>query len=249
MASWEDRPPWIAMRARAIADWLDSTCGDSSGRHRAAIRDPMRVASASLGYSEPIFGLSAGEDVRAVIHTLPGWDRLWADVDRLQPTLLVIDPINLATVWEGYGPTAVGLFIGALLARLPADCAVLLVGHTLKDASTGVPHAVDVLGSVAWSARCRATLIMRPTPEGAALWVVKANYAAKGRIDLEHAGGAPGGGFQVMSAPAVDPHVLADADKVLAILPVADPGAVEPERGGPRISDRCSSQPRWNPGS
>ena len=194
MVSWEDRPPWLAHRARIIAAYLDTASGTT--RHAKVIRNSDRIASMALGYSEPLFGVMPEEAFGTTMHSLAGWARLWDTVDRVKPSLIVVDPINLATCWEGYSPTSVGLFIGALRERL-TDAAILLVGHTGKAAakSEGDPSPQDVLGSMAWTQRCRATFIMTRDDTGVGLHLVKANYAAKVKMQVSDV--AQDGAFQL----------------------------------------------------
>ena len=177
MASWEDAAPWLALRARACAEHLDRTSG--STRHTRVLTDAARLASVQMGYGDALFGITAADDRYALPHILPaGWDRLWGTVQAVQSTLVVIDPINLAAVWTGYGPNEVGAFICAIKHELGSRAAALLVGHTGKAAAkVDEPSAIDILGSGAWKDRARCAFIARAANGHIELHLVKANYA------------------------------------------------------------------------
>ena len=180
MASWEDAAPWLAVRARAIAAHLDS-CSNSS-RHTRILTDSTRLASVQLGYHEPLYGVTAVDDRYTLPHIIPaGWDRLWDTVRAVSATFVTIDPINLAAVWAGYGPTEVGAFLGAIKDELGGRAGALLVGHTGKAAAKAdEPSALDILGSGAWSHRARCCFVARARNAHIELHLVKANYAPKG---------------------------------------------------------------------
>ena len=90
MASWEDAAPWLAKRSRAIAKALDERSG--SKRHTRILTDSKRLASVQLGYGEPLFGVPAGQDTRAM-PTPQAWmaaplgrcARHWREPDRGRP--------------------------------------------------------------------------------------------------------------------------------------------------------------------
>lgn len=218
MVSWEDRAPWIAIRAREIAAHLDRLAGAGT-RHQDVIRDPERMASVELRYSEHLFGVEPGTGAQ-IARPLAGWEPMWRVIERLRPRLVTVDPINLATVWEGYSATAVSLFIGGLRDGLDKGgrgiqtraelqggeggagereqgaptAAILLVGHTGKNGARATsPQAVDILGSTSWPQRCRATIIMTRNRDGPMLHVVKANYASTRTISLSDVGEGSGG--------------------------------------------------------
>ena len=180
MATWEDAAPWLAVRARAIAAHLDS-CSNST-RHTRILTDATRLASVQLGYGEALYGVTAADDRYALPHIIPaGWDRLWDAVRAVQAVLVTIDPINLAAVWTGYGPTEVGAFLGAIKDELGDRAGALLVGHTGKAAAkTDEPTALDILGSGAWSHRARCCFVARASKSHIDLHLVKANYAPQG---------------------------------------------------------------------
>ena len=177
MASWEDAAPWLAKMARASAEHLDAL--SKSHRHTRVLKDARRLASVQLGYNEPLFGVTAADDRYTLPHTIPaGWDRLWSAVHAVQAVFVTIDPINLAAVWSGYGPTEVGAFLGAVRDELGGRAGALLVGHTGKAAAKAdEPSAIDILGSGAWSARARCAFVARSVSGHYELHLVKANYA------------------------------------------------------------------------
>ena len=180
---WADlgvsRAPWLAVRARAIAEHLDHH--SKSTRHTRVLRDAHRLASVQLGYGEPLFGVTSEDDRYALPHAIPaGWDRLWGAVHAVQAVHVYIDPINLAAVWTGYGPNEIGAFIGAIKGELAGRAAALLVGHTGKaSAKADEPSALDILGSVAWKDRARCAFIARSSERHIELHLVKANYAPR----------------------------------------------------------------------
>ena len=161
MATWEDAAPWLAVRARACAEHLDRQSG--SERHTRVLTDAARVASVQLGNGSPLFGVTAADDRYALPHPIAaGWDRLWDTVKAVSAIFVTIDPINLAAVWTGYGPTEVGAFLGAIKDELDGRAGALLVGHTGKAAAKAdEPSALDILGSGAWSHRARGCFVAR----------------------------------------------------------------------------------------
>lgn len=180
MASWEDAAPWLAMRARACAAHLDHQ--SDSTRHTRILTDARRLASVQMGYSEALYGVTAADDRYVLPHTIAaGWERLWDTVRAVNATLVTIDPINLAAVWNGYGPTEIGTFLGAIKDELSGRAGALLVGHTGKAAAKAdEPSALDILGSGAWSARARCCFVARASKTHIDLHLVKANYAPQG---------------------------------------------------------------------
>ena len=134
-----------------------------------------------MGYDEPLFGVTAADDRYALPHAIPaGWDRLWGAVHAVKAVHIYIDPINLAAVWTGYGPTEVGSFLGAIKDELGGLAGALLVGHTGKAAAkSDEPSALDILGSVAWKDRARCAFIARSSERHIELHLVKANYAPR----------------------------------------------------------------------
>ena len=181
---WADlgvsRAPWLAVRARAIAEHLDHQ--SNSARHTRILTDAKRLASVQLGSGQPLYGVTATDDRYMLPHTIAaGWVRLWDTVRAISATLVTIDPINLAAVWSGYGATEVGAFMGAIRDELGSRAGALLVGHTGKAAAKAdEPSALDILGSGAWSARARGCFVARSVGRHYELHLVKANYAPQG---------------------------------------------------------------------
>ena len=176
MATWEDAAPWLAKRSRAIAKALDERSG--STRHTRVLTDAARLSSVQLGYDTPLFGIPPGSDSRTLPAPQDGWPRLWEASHKIGASLVVVDPINLAAAWPGYGPSEVGLFFGALRSQLiVTDAAALLVGHTTKSANPNSPSALDILGSGAWGHRARCVFVAVPDEPRITLSLVKANYA------------------------------------------------------------------------
>ena len=226
MATWEDAAPWLAVRARAIAAHLDTR--SNSKRHTRVLTDATRLASVQLGYGEPLFGVTAADDRYALPHTIAaGWDRLWDTVRAVRATFVTIDPINLAAVWSGYGPTEVGSFLGAIKDALGDQTGALLVGHTGKaSAKADEPSALDILGSGAWSHRARCCFVARAHNHHIELHLVKANYAPQGASWAYTATST--GALELVDLRAAQGSEDADLDeKVLAVMP-AHPATISP---------------------
>ena len=243
MATWEDAAPWLAVRARAIAAHLDHQ--SNSARHTRVLTDAARLASVQLGYHEPLYGVTAADDHYALPHPIAaGWERLWDTVRAVSATFVTIDPINLAAVWTGYGPTEVGAFLGAIRDALGDRAAALLVGHTGKAAAkTDEPSALDILGSGAWSHRARCCFVARAHNTHIELHLVKANYAPQGG-SWAYTATATGALVQVDRQAAARAANAEFDDKVLAGVPT-HPATIAPttlttgvlgSKSGPRLT-------------
>ena len=145
----------------------------------------------------------------------------------VQAVLVTIDPINLAAVWAGYGPTEVGAFLGAIKDALGDRAAALLVGHTGKAAAkTDEPTALDILGSGAWSHRARCCFVARASKTHIELHLVKANYALQGST-WAYTATSTGALEQVDLLAAQRAKHDEDDAKVLEHMP-AHPGTISP---------------------
>ena len=223
MATWEDAAPWLAVRARSIAAHLDNQ--SNSARHTRVLNDTKRLTSVQLGYNEPLFGVTSADDRYALPHTIAaGWDRLWNAVHLVHATFVTIDPINLAAVWSGYGPTEVGAFLGAIKDALGDQTGALLVGHTGKaSAKADEPSALDILGSGAWSHRARCCFVARAHNHHIELHLVKANYAPQG-ASWAYTANTTGALVQVDRQAAQMAEHAEDDEKVLkAVIAHSDP--------------------------
>ena len=150
---------------------------------------------------------------------LPAGIGIWDTVRAVQAVLVTIDPINLAAVWTGYGPTEVGAFLGAIKDQLGGRAAALLVGHTGKAAAKAdEPSALDILGSGAWSHRARCCFVARARNSHIELHLVKANYAPQGSSWAYKA--TPTGALELVDLLAAQRAEHAEFDaKVLACVP------------------------------
>ena len=193
LIGYEDARPWIAWRARRIAAALDAAAApaESTGRHQLAVANPEQLSVAVLDYGYPLFGVRAGTRPgapEAIPQPLAAWRPVWDQVARVGARLVVIDPVALAGVWEGYSAIPVGLFVAAIrheLGALDHPCAALLIAHVSKaerkEPTKGAGAAV--LGSVAWTDRARAVLTLVPdTRDTYRLTLDKANYARPGDL-------------------------------------------------------------------
>ena len=193
LIGYEDARSWIAWRARQIATALDNATApaESTGRHQLAVANPERLSVAVLDYGHPMFGVPAGVrsgSPEAIPQPLAAWRPVWDHVARIGARLVVIDPVALAVVWEGYSAIPVGLFVAAIRQELDAldhPCAALLIAHVSKaerkEPTKGAGAAV--LGSVAWTDRARAVLTLVPDiGDTYRLTLDKANYARPGDL-------------------------------------------------------------------
>lgn len=215
--SYEDDAPRVQRTADRMARYLDDTDGrrrrgrlagelgngsKADAPHGRAIRDAGRLALFCPGYSDALYGVQPG----ALAGTPPGplafWRPFWRAMERLQPTLIVIDPAMIALAVDGHSALPVGAFLGAIRDELRSldCCAALIVHHVSKATRAGIGDA-GALGSVAWTDRPRACIEVATDPtegaEAGALWldIPKANYARRGclaRVEpISDGGGAP----------------------------------------------------------
>ena len=184
MVGYEDAPPWVAWRARRIAEWLDKEA--TSGRHTSAVCDDTKLSTAVLDYESALFGGSGDADPVEQGAWRPVWDR----VREIGAGLLVVDPGALAFAWDGpqAGGRGIGRFVSALRREaVDAGAAVLLVVHPSK-AQRSVERTEfregddpGVAGSVAWIDRVRCCFnLVTDGEQRRRLDVTKANYAAVG---------------------------------------------------------------------
>ena len=188
MLSYEDAAPWVAWRARRLARWLDDRAGTAT-HHARAVTDPERLSVAAV--DAPVFGVTLGAGREAIPGPLASWRPLWDHVATIGARLVIVDPVALASQWDGYNALPVGAFIAAIrreLRALTEPCGALLVCHTTKAARFGVQVADDrtgaeaIVGSAAWVDRSRAALMLDTIQNGQGrkrLSIAKANYAAQ----------------------------------------------------------------------
>jgi hypothetical protein len=172
MVGYDDAAPWVAWRARYVAEWLDTQNG-GGGMHAAAVSNPARLSVAVLGCDAPLFGVPAGAGAEVEPAPLPAWAPVWAHVRAIGAGLLLVDPAALAAVWDGDSAAPVGAFYAALRREAAAaGAAVLLVAHT----DPGV--------SAAWADRAGCVLSLGGGYAAPVLTVARAKYARCGEVAL-----------------------------------------------------------------
>lgn len=234
LATYEDAPGVTRWRIEAAAKQLDVDDDSSSSVFL------MDMAGA------PLYGPRAGEGedgerpglYNARPEPLPGWDDLWREVERIKPRLVVIDPVLSAFVADGNRAEPVREFLSALsVAATEADCAVLLVAHSTKEARKQGQqddpfNPGKVGGSAAWTDGVRSALILdwddARGPGAVRLAVAKSNYGPARRLlplervtvggDGEAADRGATVAFRVEGAGAWDEHGAGDVDRSIAAL-------------------------------
>ena len=182
IATYEDESVVTKVRLEELADSIDNLSGDSAARDALADIYVMDME----GW--PLFGPAEFASYASRPTELRGWPVLWAEVERVEPTLIIIDPVLKAYVGESMGVSPVREFLGRLrqtVRRLPkVKAGVMLTAHSTKSArgSRGAGRAVDpfdpghVSGSAAWIDEPRGALTMTWGEDGSRnLAVVKAN--------------------------------------------------------------------------
>lgn len=166
----------------------------------------VEAAAAGLYVMEdppPLWSGSDGEEEAGKSAAGTGWDELWADVRKIAPPLVVIDPASAALADVDVSQTGpVRKFIRALTAEAKPDeaegwqgCGVLIVTHSTKAARNAArrgedPGAGVVAGSAAWYDGARGVLFLDRFHDEdmdylRTLECVKSNYARHGwGIDL-----------------------------------------------------------------
>ena len=174
LANYEDTPVRMAQRIKMRL--LDPSAPPEHLHH---------VAPDGLG---PLYAVDAAGSNRAPAPTTD-WHRLWTSVERIKPSLVVVDPASSALAGASTSDDlAVRGFMRALAAEAErTGCAVLVVAHDTKAArnlSKGGddPGAGAVAGSAAWQDSARAVLYMAKDADtgNRKLRCVKANYGRAG---------------------------------------------------------------------
>lgn len=133
----------------------------------------------------PLFGVREGEHIQARPRKLPAWFTLWAQLRRIRPRLVVIDPVGSAFLGNSASVEAVRAFIDALRSEAErAGCGVLLIAHATKGGRGQEATATDpgqVAGSAAWSDAARAVMVLRDNK----LTLAHANYSDGFTVDLK----------------------------------------------------------------
>ena len=182
IVSYEDESVVTRARLEELADHVDRTGGSGAAREALANVFVMDME----GW--PLFGPAEFASYASRPTELRGWPVLWREVERVQPSLIIIDPVLKAYVGESMGVSPVREFLGRLrqtVRRLTGVRAgVVLTAHSTKSArgSRGGMRQVDpfdpghVSGSAAWIDEPRGVLTMTWGDDGCRnLAVVKAN--------------------------------------------------------------------------
>ena len=139
---------------------------------------PDRVFVLDMRGGWPLFGPGNSRDGRAASYNarpgrLAGWEVLAAEVVRLRPRLIVVDPVLSAYVGEPNGAAPVREFLGALATLARESCAgVLALAHSSKSARAGGKNddrsdlfdSGQVAGSAAWHDGVRGVLTFGYVP-------------------------------------------------------------------------------------
>ena len=182
VVTYEDSAVVAKWRLEGLAEAIDSERGGSSAK------DALKSVYVMDMESWPLYGPADLASYQSRPVPLQGWDVLWREVERVQPVLLVIDPVLKGYVGESNGASPVREFLGSLRYRLrqvcPNGAGALVTAHSTKTArgSRGAGHVQNpmdpghVAGSAAWVDEPRGVLTMTWGDDGERrLSVVKAN--------------------------------------------------------------------------
>ena len=182
IVTYEDEAVVTRVRLEELADSIDRVVGGDGAR--AALADIYVMDMEGW----PLYGPAEFASYASRPTELRGWPVLWGEVERVEPSLIIIDPVLKAYVGESLGVSPVREFLGRLrqtarrLARVKPG--VMLTAHSTKSArgSRGAARQVDpfdpghVSGSAAWIDEPRGVLTMTWGEDGSRnLAVVKAN--------------------------------------------------------------------------
>ena len=174
-ASWEDKPPVLAWRLRALAPQT----GGGWTAHEA-LRKRVFILDMS---GRPLFGpdlAARGGSYNARPEALAGWRTLWDAAKRREARLVVIDPVLAAYVGNSNDAAPVREFLNAVAEEAEAlRCGVLLVAHSTKEARRGKSDPYDpgqVGGSGHWVDGVRGVLTLTQKKGKRRLSIAKANY-------------------------------------------------------------------------
>ena len=185
LATYEDEPEVTAYRVRKL---VASRYTESEDQDRVLSR--VHVID-MLGH--PLFG-PVGADGRTASYNTPpgrlrGWADLWAEVRRIRPQLVIIDPALAAFSGDSNAVGPVREFLSALaLQARDVGVGVLLIAHSNKSSrkSDGDPYEPGLVGgSAAWADGGRGVVTMTRTggdEDGASgglqVAIAKSNYGA-----------------------------------------------------------------------
>ena len=184
IVTYEDEAVVTRVRLEELANSIDQRLGAQEAAARAALADIYVMDMEGW----PLYGPAEFASYASRPTELRGWPVLWGEVERVQPSLVIIDPVLKAYVGESMGVSPVREFLGRMrqtARRLPAvKPGVMLTAHSTKSArgSRGASRQVDafdpghVSGSAAWIDEPRGVLTMTWGEDGSRnLAVVKAN--------------------------------------------------------------------------
>ena len=181
IATYEDAAVVAKWRLEALAEEIDRRDG---GEYAKQALSSIYVIDME---SWPLYGPVDGAAYASRPVRLEGWEALWSEVERVQPRLVVVDPVLKAYVGESTGVSPVREFLGEVRSRTAEACkngaGVLVTAHSTKAArgSRGSRSADPydpghVAGSTAWTDEPRGVLSMTWGEDGARnLSIVKAN--------------------------------------------------------------------------
>ena len=166
IASYEDPAGVVSWRLRGLAH-----------ARRAADAALSRVHVAHFA-GLPLYGPKSLYNARP--EPLRGWRHLWTAVDRIRPTLLIVDPALEAFVGDLNHLGAVREFVSVLSAEARTRrCGVLLVAHSRKAARGATEDPFDpgqVGGAGAWADAARGVLTLTGQGDHRTLAIAKANW-------------------------------------------------------------------------
>lgn len=193
VVSFENVPGVLGWYGRKLAALID---GDRAGNATKAMSQ-VHVLD-FVGY--PLFGPveQHGAHYNTRPGPLPGWTDLWRAADKLNPSLIVIDPALSAFVGDAAGVAPVREFLDALVGEArERSLGVLMIAHSTKSArqaQNSDPYDPGlVAGSAAWIDGVRGVLTMQREGGERALRIAKANYGPAFRFirlaTLDHSDG------------------------------------------------------------
>ena len=166
IASYEDPAGVVSWRLRELAH-----------ARRAADAVLSRVHVAHFA-GLPLYGPRSLYNARP--EPLRGWRHLWDAVDRIRPTLLIVDPALAAYVGEPNHLSAVREFVAGLSTEAATRrCGVLLIAHSRKAARGAKEDPFDpgqVGGASAWPDAARGVLTLTGKGDDRTLAIAKANW-------------------------------------------------------------------------
>lgn len=180
VVTYEDAAVVCKSRLEGLANATDTRRGGT------AAKDALREVFVMDMEGWPLFGPGEMAQYNTRPVPLQGWEVLWREVERLQPKLIVIDPVLKGYVGEANGVSPVREFLGMLRYRVSevcrGGCGILVTAHSTKAARNVRAKGQDafdvghVSGSAAWVDEPRGVLTMTWGEDGRRnLSVVKAN--------------------------------------------------------------------------